>query len=65
MDVLTEAISENNLNQLGCTRIVIAHRLSTVRNADLILVLRDGELVERGQHNELMAMNGFYAQMAA
>lgn len=63
MDVLTEATIEQNLDQLGCTRIVIAHRLSTIRNADLILVLKDGEIVERGQHDELMRLNGYYAQM--
>lgn len=48
---------------LACTRVVIAHRLSTIRNADLILVLYDGEIVERGFHDELLARGGYYAQL--
>ena len=45
------------------TSFVIAHRLSTIRNADLILVVRDGDIVERGNHDELLAQNGFYASL--
>jgi len=63
LDAITEGIVDRNLSQLSCTRIVIAHRLSTVRNADLILALRDGRIVERGSHAELLAANGFYAQL--
>jgi ATP-binding cassette subfamily B protein len=49
----------------GRTAFVIAHRLSTIREADQILVLRQGEIVERGQHADLLEMNGFYAQLYA
>ena len=44
----------------GRTAFVIAHRLSTIRNADVILVLKDGQIIERGKHDELLAKQGFY-----
>jgi ATP-binding cassette subfamily B protein len=47
----------------GRTSFVIAHRLSTIHNADLILVMRDGNIVEQGTHDELIARNGFYAEL--
>ena len=47
----------------GRTSFVIAHRLSTIKNADMILVMRDGNIVEQGDHEELMALNGFYASL--
>ncbi len=47
----------------GRTSFVIAHRLSTIKGADTILVLRDGDIVERGSHEELLAKNGFYAEL--
>ena len=47
----------------GRTSFIIAHRLSTIRNADIILVMRDGDIVEQGNHDELIAKNGFYAQL--
>jgi ATP-binding cassette subfamily B protein len=47
----------------GRTSFIIAHRLSTIRNADLILCMKDGDIVEQGNHEQLMAMNGFYAQL--
>ena len=62
LDAESERIIQNNLNQIlkGRTTLVIAHRLSTVRNADLILVMDRGVLIERGTHKELMAKRGHY-----
>ena len=47
----------------GRTSFVIAHRLSTIKNADLILVMRDGDVIESGTHEELMLRGGFYAEL--
>ena len=47
----------------GRTSFVIAHHLSTIRNADLILVMKDGNIIEQGNHQELMSQNGFYADL--
>lgn len=47
----------------GRTSFVIAHRLSTIRDADLILVMKDGDIVEQGTHEELLLKNGFYAEL--
>ena len=47
----------------GRTSFVIAHRLSTIREADMILVMRDGNIIERGNHDELLKQNGFYAEL--
>ena len=47
----------------GRTSFIIAHRLSTIRDADLILVMRDGDIVEQGSQDELLAKNGFYAEL--
>jgi len=47
----------------GCTSVVIAHRLSTVRNADLIIVVDQGRIVQRGRHEELLVEGGLYAEL--
>lgn len=63
LDAITESTVDRNLSELACTRIVIAHRLSTVRNADLILVLEQGVVAERGTHAALLALGGLYANL--
>lgn len=63
VDTRTEILIQSAMNHLmeGRTSFVIAHRLSTIKDADLILVMRDGDVIEQGNHNELLAQNGFYA----
>ena len=65
VDTRTEKLIEKGLDGLmaGRTVFVIAHRLSTIRNADVILVIRDGDIVEKGTHDELLAQGGFYADL--
>ena len=65
VDTRTEQLIQNSFEKLthGRTSFVIAHRLSTIRNADLILVMRDGEIVEQGSHAELLKAGGFYAEL--
>ena len=63
LDAITESQVHQHLAALRCTRIVIAHRLNTIRDADLILVLEDGAIVERGTHAALLAHRGPYAAL--
>ncbi|HSY47943.1 MAG TPA: ABC transporter transmembrane domain-containing protein [Thermoanaerobaculia bacterium] len=65
LDTETELLIQQELAALRCTRIVIAHRLSTVRDADLILVMDQGRVVERGRHDELMERGGRYGELVA
>jgi ATP-binding cassette subfamily B multidrug efflux pump len=65
VDTHTEVLIQKAMDALmqNRTSFVIAHRLSTIRNADLILVIRDGDIVEQGTHNELLAKGGYYAEL--
>ena len=65
VDTRTEILIQKAMDELtkGRTSFVIAHRLSTIKNADIILVLRDGDVVESGSHEELLAKGGFYAEL--
>lgn len=65
VDTRTEHRIQRAMDNLmkGSTSFVIAHRLSTIKNADIILVMKDGDIIEQGNHDELMAQNGFYADL--
>ena len=63
LDNVTQAAVEQNLARLSCTRIVIAHRLSTVIDADQIVVLEKGQIIETGRHHELLAKQGAYSRL--
>ncbi|MFC3932557.1 ABC transporter ATP-binding protein [Streptococcus dentapri] len=65
VDTRTEELIQKAMDKLmeGRTSFVIAHRLSTIRNADLILVMRDGNIIEQGNHDQLMSQDGFYADL--
>lgn len=65
VDTRTEVLIQQAMDRLmhGRTSFIIAHRLSTIRNADLILVMRDGDIVEQGSHEDLLEMKGFYAEL--
>ena len=65
MDTRTEILIQQAMNNLmqGRTSFIIAHRLSTIRDADLILVMKDGDIIEQGTHQDLLKKNGFYAEL--
>jgi len=65
VDTRTEILVQNAMDELtkGRTSFVIAHRLSTIKNADIILVMKDGDIIETGSHNELLEKGGFYADL--
>ena len=65
VDTRTEHRIQKAMDNLmkGRTSFIIAHRLSTIRDADLILVMKDGDIIEQGNHEELLQKNGFYAQL--
>ena len=65
IDTRTEVKIQQAFDEMmqGRTSFVVAHRLSTIREADVILVMRDGHIVEQGKHDELLARNGFYAKL--
>lgn len=65
VDTRTEIRIQKAMDNLmkGRTSFIIAHRLSTIRDADLILVMKDGDIIEQGKHGELLARDGFYAKL--
>ena len=65
VDTRTEQRIQKAMDNLmkGRTSFVIAHRLSTIKNADLILVMKDGDIIEQGTHEKLLEQNGFYAEL--
>ena len=65
IDTRTEVLIQQTMREImqGRTSFVIAHRLSTIRNADMILVMKDGDILETGSHDELIEAKGFYADL--
>ena len=65
IDTRTEVLVQDAFEELmkGRTSFIVAHRLSTIKNADQILVMKDGNIIERGTHDELLDRGGFYAKL--
>ena len=65
IDTRTEMLIQEAFDRMmqGRTSFIVAHRLSTIRNADEILVMKDGSIIEQGNHEELLEKNGFYAKL--
>ena len=65
LDNITQKQVSDSLDSLKCTRVVIAHRLSTIKNCDRIIVLDEGKIAEDGTYDELIAKNGFFAELVS
>jgi ABC-type multidrug transport system fused ATPase/permease subunit len=63
LDPLTEKIVDTNLRRRGCSCLIVAHRLSAIRDCDEIIYLEKGKILERGSHDDLMSQNGHYSRL--